>query len=121
MNLFLDTNAVLYFLKGDPRAVKIVRGAESFGISFITVAELLSFDCDPAERNSIEQLIRLLKVYYPDSETTPIIIDLRKTTKIKLPDCIIAAQAKQNNLTLVTFDKEMIEKFSKKLPIYPTD
>jgi predicted nucleic acid-binding protein len=119
LNLLLDTNAVLYFLKGDSKAVDIVRDSDRLGISFITVIELLSFECSLDEKKQIEDFISYLDVYYPDAETTRIVIELRKSTRMKIPDCIIAAQAVQQSLTLVTFDREMVEKCRSYVTIYP--
>jgi predicted nucleic acid-binding protein len=121
LNLLLDTNAVLYFLKGDARVIRIVRDSDRLGISFITVIELLSFECAAEERKIIENFIQRLEVIYPDSETTRIVIDLRKTTRLKVPDCIIAAQAVQRGWTLATFDGEMIERCRSKVAICPMD
>jgi predicted nucleic acid-binding protein len=119
LNLLLDTNAVLYFLKGDARAVRMVSEADTLGVSFITVIELLSYAGQPAEKSSIEKLLCLFDVYYPNIETTPIVIEIRKSTGLKIPDSIIAAQSVQYGLTLATFDKELINKCRHRVSVYP--
>lgn len=55
--LFLDTNIVLYFLRGDQEIVDFISKSEVL-ISFITELELLSFpDLNPIDEERVKNLI----------------------------------------------------------------
>lgn len=109
MNLFLDTNVVIYFLKGVVEAVELVRNAGSLAISFITEIELLCYDIENDEKKSIERFLDSIKIYYSDVETARSAAEIRMKMRLKLPDAIICAQAKQNNFILATADKEILK------------
>jgi len=72
---------------------------EDFIISFITLIEYLGYK-DISESSEI--FISLAEVIETDKAIIQHCIDLRKTTKIKLPDAIIAATALAHNLILIT-------------------
>ena len=76
-------------------------------ISFISELELLSF---PRLNNNTEKTIKgLLKncvIIDINPEIKDLTIELRKKSKLKLPDSIIAATAYYNKLPLLTADKQ---------------
>ena len=109
MNLFLDTNVVIYFLKGVVEAVNLVRNAGSLAISFITEIELLCYDIENDEKKSIERFLDSIEIYYSDAETARSAAEIRMKMGLKLPDAIICAQAKQNNFILATADKGILK------------
>lgn len=72
---------------------------ENFTISFITYIEFLGYkDATQASKD----FIGLAAVIEINKDIIDACIDLRKQTRIKLPDVIIAATALVNNLTIVT-------------------
>ena len=109
MNLFLDTNIVIYFLKGVVEAVELIRNAERLAISFITEIELLCYDVKDKEKRNIQKFLDSIDIYYPDSEISINSADIRKKTGLKLPDAIICAQSHRNNFILATADKEILK------------
>ena len=109
MNLFLDTNIVIYFLKGVVEAVELIRNAERLAISFITEIELLCYDVKDEEKRNIKKFLDSIDIYYPDSEISINSADIRKKTGLKLPDAIICAQSHRNNFILATADKEILK------------
>ncbi len=109
MNLFLDTNVVIYFLKGIVEAVELVRNAERLAISFITEIELLCYDVKEEEKRNIQKFLDSIEIYYPDPEISISTADIRKKTGLKLPDAIICAQSHKNNFILATADKEILK------------
>jgi len=110
LNLLLDTNVVIHFLKGDKASLKLIRKSSSLAISFITEIELLCYEVDIEEEKNIKKFISNVHILFPNYKTTKYTIDIRKNTGMKLPDSIIAAQARQFNLILATCDKELLKK-----------
>jgi predicted nucleic acid-binding protein len=110
----LDTNTVIFFTT-DGNVISaelegIFNAAELF-ISIIAEIELFSkSDLPPEEEAS-------LKGFIADSvsvvDINPAIkkqtIDLRRSTKIKLPDCIIAATSIVLNAVLLTNDDKLLK------------
>ena len=58
MNLFLDTNVILYFLGGDEKTFKLISSADRLATSFISEIELFSYDTDNQEIESIKQFLK---------------------------------------------------------------
>lgn len=108
-NLLLDTNVVLYLLKGDDELEALLQGSTVF-LSVITKVELLSH---PALDRKGEQVIRELLNAVKLMEFTPEIqertIQLRRRTKLKLPDAAIAATAAFLGVQLITADKQFVK------------
>ena len=63
MKLFLDTNIVIYFLKGVVEAFELIRNAESLAISFITEIELLCYDVKDEEKRNIKKFLDSIDVF----------------------------------------------------------
>ena len=105
--LLLDTNAVLYVLGGDETLASFLTGKELY-ISIITELELLSFKkITSKETKAINAFLNELKVENISEEVKINTIEIRKTTTLKLPDCIIAATSIALNIPLVTSDKQL--------------
>ncbi len=97
MKVLLDTNAVIYFLKGAEKVVENLSKADSVAISFISEIELLCYDVDKDEMKNIKSFLKNVKILYPNPLTVKYTIDIRKKTGLKLPDALICAQSKQYN------------------------
>ena len=110
MELLLDTNVVLYFLGGEYKTVRLVSRANRLAVSFISVIELLSFHANEEETKSIKAFLAQVEILYPDDETVQMAIEIRKASRLKVPDALIAAHARQRNLILATADKEILER-----------
>lgn len=104
--IFVDTNILLYFLKGDREVIEMLTGREIV-ISFITELELLAFP--KISLNSEKIILGMLSnctIIDIDKEIKTLCIELRKNFKLKLPDAIIAATSLKLNLPLITADQE---------------
>lgn len=105
-SVIVDTNMVIYFLKGEQDVVDMI-GDKHLVISFITELELLSF---PKITNDTEGLInRFLKectVIDINRKIKDLTIDLRRKSKLKPPDTIVAATAYYMSLPLLTADQQ---------------
>ena len=99
----IDTNIIVYYLKGEQVAVSFLRtNRGKLSISSITWMETLSYpfsaDEDLVVRKFLQEF-RLIEISAPVMELT---VEIRRMKKMKLPDAIIAASAIQNHLILVT-------------------
>ena len=103
----LDTNTLISFFNGNS-ALKFLTSTP-VGISVISILEFLSFPgIDEAARSLLSNFIKEIEVFdlkNQDDELIDTISKLRVTSKIKLPDAIIAATAIINNAILITNDK----------------
>jgi predicted nucleic acid-binding protein len=104
----LDTNALIYFLKGDPRVVPLLRnilsdpGIPAY-VSTVTEAELFSYPSlseDEIER--IEALLSLVTLFPFDSHVARFTGLIRRSCRVKLADSVIAATALLTRSTLLT-------------------
>jgi predicted nucleic acid-binding protein len=92
----LDTNIIIYFLKGDSKVKKflkeeISRGSRFF-ISAITEAELFGYPAITSEEAlKIEEVLRTILIIPVDSQIARLAGFFKRKYKISLPDAIIGA------------------------------
>ena len=100
----IDTNIIIYHLNGMPEASMFIdNNFKKISISFVTYIEVLSFTFENKEIElEVKKFLNLLKIIKMNNDIIEKTIDIRKKTKIKLPDAIIAATAEIENITLVT-------------------
>jgi len=110
MNILLDTNIVIYFLKGVRKVVESVSKADKVVISFITEIELQCYGVLPNELKKIKSFLKEIEILYPDKTTVRHTVNIRNKTSLKLPDAIICAQSKQHNFVLFTNDERILKK-----------
>lgn len=105
-SLFVNTNILLYFLKGDPDVVEMIHD-KSLVVSFITELELLSFTKLSAEsEQAIRGLLDSCTIIDVNSDIKELTIAFRRKGRMRLPDSIIAATAFYSKLPLLTADKQ---------------
>jgi predicted nucleic acid-binding protein len=105
--LLLDTNAVLYVLAGDETLAAFLNGKDLY-LSVISELELLSYKkLTQKEQKAINSFLAELKIENISEEIKKNTIQIRKSTNLKLPDCIIAATSIALNIPLVTSDKQL--------------
>lgn len=101
----LDTNAVLYILNGDQALAELLFGAVLY-VSVISEMELLSYmELGAAAQEKIQSFLSEFKIIGLNKEVRNQAIAIRKITRLKLPDSIIAATAQTLGLPLVSADK----------------
>ncbi len=115
-DFLLDTNAVIYFLKGDTKIVSLVENERNkFYISFITQIELLCFDnASQEELAKIREFLEEMNLILVDTSIIKRTIQIRKKFGVKIPDAIIAATAVEHNLKLITNDQQLLNKIEAK-------
>lgn len=103
--IFVDTNILLYFLKGDAQVVDLISDKDLV-ISVITEIELLSFpDITAENEKEIRNLLKDCTILDVREEIKEVTVEFRRKYKIKLPDSIIAASAYFQKTALLTSDK----------------
>lgn len=106
MGYLLDTNLIIEAVGGSEKAVEALEVAvdsEWVGYSAITRLELFGYPGLSAdEEKALTAVIEELAEVAVSSRTIDAAIQLRKHTRIKVPDAIIAATAIEHNATLIT-------------------
>ena len=106
-SLLLDTNTVLYLLAGDKTLAEFLNGKKLY-ISVISELELLAFkNLTPKDNVILKAFIDELQVENINDEIKSITVEIRKSTKLKLPDCIIAATSIALGIPLFSADKAL--------------
>jgi predicted nucleic acid-binding protein len=103
-----DTNIVIYYLQQQfswpaEKFIDKLLTESTPAFSVITELELLCWKTtDEKDRIVLKKFISNAKVFELDTPIKLKTVDLRKSTKIKLPDAIIAATASTYGITLLT-------------------
>ena len=104
----LDTNAIIQFLKGNAELVSLLADADFIATAIIAELEYFSFPRLGEEDLQLYQAFRSrIHVYDVSSDDpmfTQLVVNARKRNGMKLPDAIIAATARANDLAILTAD-----------------
>lgn len=111
----IDTNAYSGFLRGDAKAVNVLRTAHEIHLPLIVLAELLAgFTAGTRLKKNREELARFMAsprvhMLKPDEKTAQHYADVyaalrAQGTPIPTNDLWIAALARQHRMPLLTFD-----------------
>ena len=104
----LDTNAVIQLFGGNRAVEQVLNMSDSVAMSVVTEFEFLSCPAlTNADRRQYQAFRACLHVYDVPSDDdilTQMIVSARQRHGLKLPDAIIAATARKNDLTLLTAD-----------------
>lgn len=107
VSVFIDTNIFLYLISGDNTVANFLNDKTVY-LSFITELELFGFkELNVDEKNSINSFLADTTIIDINSSIKNLVIELRKSSKIKLPDAIIAASAQFLNMPLMTADAQI--------------
>src|SRR4030043_1845043 len=102
----IDANILIYHTKASEVVSNFIRdiiAKQRFNISILTKIEFLGWNRHSAEGfKRCRQLIELANIYGLDEEIAEKAIALKRQSKIKLADAVIAATAIMNNFKLVT-------------------
>jgi predicted nucleic acid-binding protein len=99
----LDTNILIYLSKKELELAAFAKPADELFISVITYMEALGFPfSSEKEKRIITELCNNLSVINLDNAVVDRVIEIRRKSKIKLPDAIIAATTLEKGLVLVT-------------------
>ena len=107
----LDTNAIIFLLKGNKILLDTIKDADWVGISVISKIEFLAFpglsESDSRLFEEFQERVDIINLVDGNQDLLSNIIKIRKSYKIKLPDAIIISTAITNNSILITADKQL--------------
>lgn len=104
IELLVDTNIILYLLNGNREVANVLQD-RSIAVSVITEMELLSFHgIQKQQEKSIKAMFTEITVIEMNTAIKNEAISLRRKTKLKLPDAIIASTAVVLRVPLFTAD-----------------
>lgn len=112
IRFLLDTNFAIGLLRSDPTAVALQQqlGIPTGGnaLSQISRIELLGYPrMDPSDEFQVKKFVAFCDVLAIDDAVAAKTIELRRATRLKLPDAIILATALVHGLKLVTLDQRL--------------
>ena len=106
----LDTCTIINFLSGKKNFLTDTPTADLIGISVISELEFLSSrHLSKEDISKYKEFLKLITIFDVSSEKQDfinLITEIRKSSNLKLPDCIIASTAIYNHSTLITSDVE---------------
>lgn len=104
-SFLVDTNMLIMLIDGNDRVAELLNDSVIY-VSFITELELLSASgLDQSQIEIIEKLLSDCIVIDINPTIKSTAISIRRTTKVKLPDAIIAATAINLEVPVITADK----------------
>lgn len=107
----LDTNAIIALLQKDPNLIRLLQDAEWIGISVISQIEFLAFaGLSETDIQLFQQFLQRVETINLSSDNKLLIdqiILIRQQYRLKLPDAIIAAMAREKSAKLVTRDAQL--------------
>ncbi|OKS89089.1 type II toxin-antitoxin system VapC family toxin [Mucilaginibacter polytrichastri] len=103
--LFVDTNICIYLLNGDTNVADLLNNRYVY-ISIITEIELYAYHSNnEAANKALDEFINDVNIINIDKSIKEHSIKIRKYSKLKVPDTIIAASALALKLPLLSADK----------------
>lgn len=124
MNLLIDTDILIYFLKGDKKIRGLFLSNSRFYYSYITRKELLKKPgLATAEEEAVMRLLNRLRQVPIDERIASLAEQMVKRyrhRKLTIPDSLIAATALTRHLTLVTFNRKHFN-YLPGLSLFPVD
>ena len=119
MTLIFDTSVLILLEKGIPETIeklRIIGESEKGSISFISYFEFIYGISKKSMKNmnNSHSFIQNFTFLTPTKNTAKIMVDLRKRYEsqgviFSLPDLMIASQAIENGLILLTSDKQFLK------------
>jgi predicted nucleic acid-binding protein len=102
MKAIFDTNVLVDYLNGIPAASRELDHYEEIAISIVTWMEVLAGADDADEEAVMREFLSRFKVQPLEKAVAERAIKIRRQHKLKLPDAIILATAKELGRILVT-------------------
>lgn len=100
--IILDSNALIYYVKGIINLEKPFFMNNQVMVSVITEMEVLGYELTEIEQLHYDKVFKKLKIIQIDKAIVNSVIQIRRKFKIQLPDAIIAATCLENEAVLMT-------------------
>ena len=101
----VDTNILIYLLQGDDTLSRLLQGKEIY-LSFISELELFGLSGEPESDETIQSLLDQCSIVPLNNTVMKEYKQLRKSTKLKLADSVVAATAIALKFPILTADKQ---------------
>jgi predicted nucleic acid-binding protein len=106
-DIVVDTNILIYLTSGNKHIAESTRG-KNLSISFITEMELRSWpSLTTGSSQTIKNLLSQCRIISLSEEIKETAIEIRRKTKLKLPDSIICSTAIYLGLPLLSSDQAL--------------
>lgn len=105
VNALVDTNILIDFLNGSTKARAELARFERVSISIVTWMEVLVGVEIGGQEDTVRAFLRRFEVHPLNAGIAERAVDIRRASKIRLPDAIIWATALQLGVVLVTRNK----------------
>lgn len=106
-DIVVDTNILIYLTSGNKHIAESTRG-KNLTISFITEMELRSWPSLTQESNQlIKKLLSQCRIISLNDEIKEKAIEIRRKSKLKLPDSIVCSTAIYLGLPLLSADQAL--------------
>ncbi len=106
-DLVVDTNILIYLTAGNKNIAEVVRD-KNLIVSFITEMEMRSWpSLTASDIQTLKKLLSKCRVIGLNDEIKEKAIEIRRSTRLKLPDAIVSATAIFLDLTLVSADNDL--------------
>jgi predicted nucleic acid-binding protein len=102
LNAVVDTNILIDYLNGSPKAKHELDAFETIYISLVSWMEILVGAGEGEEETAIREFLRRFRIHPVDEGVAERAVSIRRKAKMRLPDAIIWATAQQLGLLLVT-------------------
>lgn len=102
MNAVFDTNILIDFLGGVPKARQELSRFEVVTISLVSWMEVLVGTAEGHEEETVRRFLRQFLIHPVDAGVAERAVAIRKATKLRLPDAIIWGTAQHLGQVLVT-------------------
>lgn len=119
MNGLIDTNILIYLAGKRLQPQFLASRYKDLYVSRITQMEFLGFNFEKStDEQAAQRLISAFNLVDVDAAITVVTIRVRKQKRIKLPDAIIYATAKELGCELVTANYRDFQGLSEGVPIF---
>lgn len=108
-SVLLDTNIIIDYLNGEPKAKDEMDAHDILYISLITYMEVLVGVKNSEKRELVKDYLKTFQIVTIDYAIADMAVDMRQTWKIKLPDAVILACASKMKTELSTRDTKDFE------------
>lgn len=104
---FLDTNILIGYFAGDAGVKSVLERFDALKVSAIAYAEfMVGLNHDPQRQAAINIINVLFEIVHTDTAICEKAAEMRRETRLKMPDALIYATASTRGGVLITRDRD---------------